>query len=135
MAQAQLTQVLRQNGREREAQQQLERLGLFVQESMRMMSQGLLMVEQGRVAEVNPSFSRILDLPEGLLVEGESWRPVFEYCAARGDFGADAQAVLQQWQSALQSANAVSTNFLVDGKTWVKLEATFGGNRSCSKAW
>ncbi|MGQ2967889.1 MAG: response regulator [Allorhizobium sp.] len=120
--------------REREitaAQQQLERLGLFVQESMRMMSQGLLMVEQGRVAEVNPSFSRILDLPEGLLVEGESWRPVFEYCAARGDFGADAQAVLQQWQSALQSANSVSTNFLVAGKTWVKLEATFGRDRSC----
>lgn len=114
-----------------EAQQKLERLGRFVQESMRMMTQGLMMIEQGRIAEVNPSFSRILDLPENLLASGESWRPIFEYCAARGDFGAEAHEVLQQWQSALQNANAVSTNFLVDGKTWVKLEATFGGDRSC----
>lgn len=120
--------------REREitaAQQQLERLGRFVQESMRMMSQGLMMIEQGRIAEVNRSFSRILDLPDGLLVEGEGWRSVFEYCAARGDFGSDSQAVLEQWQSALQSANSVSTSFLAAGKTWVKLEATFGRDRSC----
>ncbi|MFL0691423.1 MAG: response regulator [Agrobacterium tumefaciens] len=114
-----------------EAQQKLERLGRFVQESMRMMTQGLMMIEQGRIAEVNPSFSRILDLPESLVTSGANWRPIFEYCAARGDFGDDASSILQQWQSALQSANAVSTNFLVDGKTWVKLEATFGGNRSC----
>jgi len=120
--------------REREidqAQQQLERLGRFVQESMRMMTQGLMMIEHGRIAEVNPSFSCILDLPEGLVVEGHSWRAIFEYCAARGDFGTDAHAVLEQWQSALQSSSAVSTNFLANGKTWVKLEATFGGDRSC----
>ncbi len=54
------------------------------------------MIEQGRIAEVNPSFSRILDLPDGLLVEGEGWRSVFEYCAARGDFGSDSQA---SWSS------------------------------------
>ncbi|MFN3508791.1 MAG: response regulator [Allorhizobium sp.] len=123
---------MRQREREiSEAQQQLERLGRFVQESMRMMSQGLLMIEEGRIAEVNPSFSRILDLPQEVLTTGESWRPIFEYCAARGDFGTEAQAVLQQWQSALQSSNAVSTQFHVNGKTWVKLEATFGGDRSC----
>lgn len=114
-----------------EAQQQVERLGRFVQESMRMMSQGLLMIEEGRIAEVNPSFGRILDLPENLVVPGGNWRPIFEYCAARGDFGTEAHTILQQWQSALQTANAVSTNFLVNGKTWVKLEATFGGERSC----
>ncbi|MFN7092507.1 MAG: PAS domain-containing protein [Allorhizobium sp.] len=120
--------------REREidqAQQKLERLGRFVQESMRMMTQGLMMIEQGRIAEVNPSFSRILNLPENLVASGESWRPIFEYCAARGDFGEEAHDILQQWQSAVQTANAVSTNFLVNGKTWVKLEATFGGDRSC----
>lgn len=114
-----------------EAQQQLERLGGFVQESMRMMTQGLMMIEKGRITEVNPSFSRILDVPQALVTTGESWRPIFEYCAARGDFDTEAQTILQQWQSALQSANGISTNFLVNGKTWVKLEATFGGDRSC----
>ncbi|MBC2774131.1 response regulator [Rhizobium sp. AQ_MP] len=114
-----------------EAQQQLERLGGFVQESMRMMTQGLMMIEKGRITEVNPSFTRILDLPETLVTTGESWRPIFEYCAARGDFGAEAQTILGQWQSALQGSNGVSTNFLANGKTWVKLEATFGGDRSC----
>ncbi len=120
--------------REREidqAQQQLERLGRFVQESMRMMTQGLMMIEQGRIAEVNPSFSHILGLPDDLIAAGASWRPIFEFCAARGDFGAEASSILQQWQSALHSANAVSTSFLANGKTWVKLEATFGRDRSC----
>lgn len=114
-----------------EAQHQLERLGGFVQESMRMMTQGLMMIEKGRITEVNPSFSRILDVPPTLVATGESWRPIFEYCAARGDFDVEAQTILQQWQSALQSANGISTNFLANGKTWVKLEATFGGDRSC----
>ncbi|MFN3634454.1 MAG: response regulator [Rhizobium rhizophilum] len=126
-----LTEIRQREREITEAQQQLERLGGFVQESMRMMSQGLLMIEHGRIAEVNPSFGRILDLPDDILAAGESWRPIFDYCAARGDFGTEAHAVLQQWQSALQSSNAVSTNFLVEGKTWVKLEATFGGDRSC----
>ncbi len=114
-----------------EAQEKLGRLGRFVQESMRMMTQGLMMIEQGRIAEVNPSFSRILDLPETLVSPGGSWRSIFEFCAARGDFGAEAQTILQQWQSALQNASGISTNFLAGGKTWVKLEATFGGDRSC----
>ncbi|QEE44636.1 response regulator [Rhizobium sp. WL3] len=126
-----LTEIRQREREITEAQQQLERLGGFVRESMRMMSQGLLMIEHGRVAEVNPSFARILDVPEDMLRAGASWRPVFQYCAERGDFGADAETVLTQWQSALQSSAAISTNFLVAGKTWVKLEATFGGDRSC----
>ncbi len=126
-----LTEIRQREREINEAQQQLERLGGFVRESMRMMSQGLLMIEHGRVAEVNPSFARILDVPEDMLRAGASWRPVFQYCAERGDFGADAETVLTQWQSALQSSAAISTSFLVAGKTWVKLEATFGGDRSC----
>jgi PAS domain S-box-containing protein len=126
-----LTEVRQRERQFTEAQRQLERLGGFIQESMRMMSQGLLMIEQGRVAEVNPSFGRILDLPDGLLRTGESWRPVFQFCAQRGDFGDDAETVLAQWQTAFQQSVPISTSFLVDGKTWVKLEATFGSNRSC----
>lgn len=126
-----LTEIRQREREISQAQQQLERLGGFVQESMRMMSQGLLMIEHGRIAEVNPSFGRILDLPEGLLRPGESWRPVFQYCAERGDFGDDAFAVLAQWQGALHQSVPISTSFFVGGKTWVKLEATFGGDRSC----
>jgi len=126
-----LTEIRQRERDITEAQQQLERLGGFVQESMRLMSQGLMMIEHGRIAEVNPSFARILDLPDDMLVAGESWRPIFEFCAARGDFGTEADVVLQQWQSAMQNSNALSTNLLVEGKTWVKLEATFGGDRSC----
>lgn len=123
---------MRQREREiTEAQQQLERLGRFVQESMRMMSQGLLMIEQGRIAEVNPSFGRILDLPEYLLVAGENWQGIFQYCAERGDFGQEAGGILEQWQGALQRSTGVSTTFLAGDKAWVQLEATFGGDGSC----
>ncbi len=126
-----LTEMRKREREIGEAQQQLERLGRFLQESMRMMSQGLLMIEQGRIAEVNPSFGRILDLPEGLVLPGESWRSLFNFCAERGDFGDEATTLLDQWQGALQRSTGVSTTFLAGGRTWVKLEATFGGDGSC----
>jgi len=126
-----LTEMRKREREIGEAQQQLERLGRFLQESMRMMSQGLLMIEQGRIAEVNPSFGRILDLPEGLVLPGESWRSLFNFCAGRGDFGDEATTLLDQWEGALQRSTGVSTTFLAGGRTWVKLEATFGGDGSC----
>lgn len=126
-----LTEMRRREKQIDEAQHQLERMGQLMQDTMRLTSQGIAAIEQGRLVEVNPSFSRILDLPEELVTVGSRWGKIFDYCAERGDFGTDPKAALAQWQASLRASSGVSTTFFAGGKTWVKLEATFGGNQSC----
>ncbi len=111
-----------------EAREQLERLGLFMQDAMALMSQGLIVIENDVITDANQSFSRILDLPAGLADQGEKWYKCFQYCAQRGDFGDEPGALLHQWQEKLRLTTGFSTTFLANGKTWVQMEVTFGGS-------
>lgn len=126
-----LTEMRRREKAIDEAQHQLERMGQLMQDTMRLTSQGIAAIEKGRIVEVNPAFSRILDLPEDIVAVGSRWSEMFDYCAKRGDFGDDPKAALAQWQASLRASSGVSTTFFAGGKTWVKLEATFGGAQSC----
>ncbi|MGL3604969.1 PAS domain-containing protein [Rhizobium sp. G187] len=131
MTYSDLTEMRKREKEIDEAQEQLERLGQLMQDTMRLTSQGLVAIERGRIAEINPAFIRILDLPEDLAAIGSRWRDIFSYCAERGDFGTEGQAILSQWQAAMKETTGVSTTFMAGAKTWVKLEATFGGSGSC----
>ena len=111
-----------------EAREQLERLGLFMQDAMALMSQGLIVIENDVITDANQSFSRILDLPAGLADQGQKWYKCFQFCAQRGDFGDDPATLLQQWQEKLRLTTGFSTTFLANGKTWVQMEVTFGGS-------
>jgi PAS domain S-box-containing protein len=119
--------------REREvdaAQQQVERLGQFMRDTLLLTSQGIAVIERGRVAEINPAFVRILGLPEDLGKTGSETRAIFEHCARRGDFGDEAESVWSTLNDSLSGATGASLTFLADGRTWVKLDATFGDNDS-----
>jgi PAS domain S-box-containing protein len=119
--------------REREvdaAQQQVARLGQFMRDTLLLTSQGIAVIERGRIAEINPAFVRILGLPDDLGKTGSESQAIFDYCARRGDFGDEAKSVWNTLNSNLGGATGASVTFLADGRTWVKLDATFGENES-----
>ncbi len=111
-----------------EARDQLERLGQFMKDATRVMSQGLVVIEDGVIIESNDALVRILGVPPVFIEKGQSWHACFAYCAKRGDFGPDAMSVLREWQEKVRSASGFSTTFLADGKTWVQMEATVSGH-------
>ncbi|UJW74418.1 PAS-domain containing protein [Rhizobium sp. SL42] len=123
-----LTEMRRREKEIGEAREQLERLGLFMQDAMALMSQGLVVIENDVITDANQSFSRILDLPAGLADQGQKWYKCFQFCAQRGDFGDDPATLLHQWQEKLRLTTGFSTTFLANGKTWVQMEVTFGGS-------
>ncbi|WP_161596983.1 response regulator [Rhizobium glycinendophyticum] len=119
--------------REREvdaAQQQVARIGQFMRDTLLLTSQGIAVIEGGRIAEINPAFQRILSLPEDLVQIGTETQAIFDFCAARGDFGDEAEAVWNNLNNNVGNASGASLTFLADGRTWVKFNATFGENES-----
>ncbi|MHB0951844.1 MAG: PAS domain-containing protein [Allorhizobium sp.] len=118
------TEVRRQELEITEARDQLERLGQFMQDATRVMSQGLAFVEDGVITQSNESLAKILNVPPMYLAPGQSWHACFAYCAKRGDFGAEPMAELRKWQDKIQSHQGFSEVFLADGRTWVQLDAT-----------
>lgn len=118
------TEVRRQEREITEARDQLERLGQFMQDATRVMSQGLAFVEDGVITQSNESLAKILNVPPMYLAPGQSWHACFAYCAKRGDFGAEPMAELRKWQDKIKSHQGFCEVFLADGKTWVQLDAT-----------
>jgi PAS domain S-box-containing protein len=119
--------------REREvdvAQQQVARLGQFMRDTLLLTSQGIAVIERGQIAEINPAFLRILGLPEDLGKTGSESQAIFDFCAGRGDFGDEAESAWSTLNKNMGSATGVNLTFLADGRTWVKLDATFGENES-----
>ncbi|QLF68301.1 PAS domain-containing protein [Peteryoungia desertarenae] len=124
---ADLTEVRKRELEIDQARNELGRLGEFMQAAMRVMSQGLMVIEDNVVTHANESFSRILDLPPGVVTQGQTWLSAFHYCADRGDFGEEPAGLLKDWRAKLKETTGFTTTFLAGGKTWVQMEATFGG--------
>ena len=98
-----------------------------MQDATRVMSQGLVVIEDGVIIQCNDSFARMLGVPQPMLATGQSWHASFAYCAKRGDFGDEPMAVLRDWQEKVRSGKGFSSTFLSDGKTWIQMEATASG--------
>ncbi|MHA7968354.1 PAS domain-containing protein [Rhizobium sp. CAU 1783] len=122
-----LTEIHQREREINEARAQLERLGQFMQDATRVMSQGLVVIEDGVIIQCNDSFARMLGVPQPMLATGQSWHASFAYCAKRGDFGDEPMAVLRDWQEKVRSGKGFSSTFLSDGKTWIQMEATASG--------
>ncbi|MFN7010601.1 MAG: PAS domain-containing protein [Allorhizobium sp.] len=118
------TEVRRREREISEAREQLERIGQFMKDATRVMSQGLAFVEDGVIIQSNEALARILNVPAMYLEPGQSWHACFAYCAKRGDFGTEPLVELKRWQDRIQSHQSFSEVFLADGKTWVQLDAT-----------
>jgi PAS domain S-box-containing protein len=120
--------------REREvdaAQQQVARIGQFMRDTMLLTSQGIAVIEQSRIAEINLAFMRILGLPAAFGQIGGESQAIFDFCAERGDFGDETETILANLRTSLLNSTGVSFTFLADGRTWVKFDATFGEGESC----
>jgi PAS domain S-box-containing protein len=110
------------------ARQELQRVGEYMRDATRVMAQGLALVENGQIIMSNDALPRMFDVPAQLLAAGESWMPFFSHCAARGDFGSEAQAeeTRTQWQDNVMAAKPFSWLIHVANQRWLNLEATIG---------
>ncbi len=111
----------------REAREELERVGQFMRDATRVMTQGLVVVNDGRIVLSNEAAARILHIPAALVAPGGAGGAIFEYCAARGDFGDDPDGLRRSWGEIVAKRQPFSHGFLAAGKTWVHMEASFSG--------
>lgn len=119
--------ALREQEREvNETREKLESIGQFMHDAAGLMSQGLLVVQNGVITLSNAASAAIMCVPPELVEPGRNWLECFEHCVARGDFGSDeeAQAIRGDWSSALRSTGTLTSTFLADGRSWVQFMAT-----------
>ena len=121
--------ALREHEREiGETQKQLENIGQFMQEAARVMSQGLLVVENDRIILSNPAAAEILHLPLAMVSPGEPMLACFNHCVDRGDFGEamNPEDLLGEWVTTLRETGSLQTSFMAAGKSWVQAVVTVG---------
>ncbi|SCB26825.1 response regulator [Rhizobium multihospitium] len=107
----------------------LEHLGELMADAMQAMSQGLLIVQDGTIMLVNDRLKDMLKLPAELLEVGKGWSAAFDYCAERGDFGDDAEAVRASWGESIAAGKPISCVFQITGDRWMQLGAAIGEHR------
>ncbi|MGG6896538.1 response regulator [Rhizobium sp. BR 315] len=129
MSYTDISSVKQQSQEITETRLALERLGELVADAMQAMSQGLLIVQDGTIILANDTLQRMLKLPAELLEAGRKWSAAFDYCAARGDFGDDPEAVRQSWGESIRTGKPICCVFQVVGDRWIQLEAAIGGHR------
>ncbi len=112
-----------------EARLALERLGELMADAMKAMSQGLLIVQDGTIMLANDRLKDMLKLPAELLEVGKDWSAAFDYCAQRGDFGEDAEAVRASWGESVVAGKPISCVFQIKGDRWMQLDAAIGEHR------
>ncbi|MBB6484189.1 response regulator [Rhizobium lusitanum] len=107
----------------------LERLGELMADAMQAMSQGLLIVHDGTIMLANDTLRHMLKVPAELLEVGKKWSAAFNHCAARGDFGDEAETVRQSWGESIAAGEPIYHVFQVMGDRWIQLDAAIGGHR------
>jgi signal transduction histidine kinase/DNA-binding response OmpR family regulator len=113
-----------------EARAALEQHGAMMQDATSVMSQGLLILREGRVVFSNEALSTILQVPAGLVQAGKPWRAVFAYMAARGDFGSPEQAedTFRYWQTMETEGKGFSASLCIEETCWIDVEMNLSGN-------
>jgi PAS domain S-box-containing protein len=119
--------ALREQEREvTETRRKLENIGQFMHDAAGLMSQGLFVVQDGVITLSNQAAATIMCVPQDLVEPGRHWINCFGHCAARGDFGteAEAAAVRARWSEMLQQNGSITHTFLAAGRSWVQFTAT-----------
>ncbi|OCJ11398.1 hybrid sensor histidine kinase/response regulator [Rhizobium sp. AC27/96] len=129
MSYTDISSVKQQSQEITETQLALERLGELMADAMEAMSQGLLIVQDGTIMLANDRLKHMLKLPAELLEVGKDWSAAFDYCAARGDYGDDAEAIRQSWSESIAAGTPISCVFQVVGGRWIQLDGAIGGHR------
>lgn len=106
-----------------EANSKLAETGSLMNEALVAMAQGLMLLSAGKVRIFNDAVRRLLDLPAEMVKVGGGWQEVFDYCAARGDFGPEPGAFLEELSQRARRHEIIDTNFCVGDMRWIRLEA------------
>jgi len=129
MSYTDISSVRRQSQEITETRLALERLGELMADAMQAMSQGLLIVQDGAIMLANDRMKDMLKLPAELLDVGRDWSAAFDYCAERGDFGDDCEALRRSWGESVAAGKPISCVFQIGGDRWMQLEAAIGEHR------
>ncbi|TRL40033.1 response regulator [Rhizobium straminoryzae] len=125
-----ITTVKKREKEVQEAREALERHGAIMHDATSVMSQGLLILREGRIVFCNEALSRILQVPPGLVQAGKPWRAVFAYCAARGDFGSPEQAeeTFHYWQRMETEGKGFSASLCIEDTSFIDAEMNLSAN-------
>ncbi|OCJ05442.1 hybrid sensor histidine kinase/response regulator [Agrobacterium sp. 13-626] len=126
---ADISSVRQQEREISEAHLALERLGDLMTDATHAMSQGLLILQDGIIMLANDALTDMLLVPADCLAVGKHWSAAFDHCAARGDFGADPEALRFAWRENMAADKPVSMIFRVVGERWIQLEAAVSESR------
>jgi PAS domain S-box-containing protein len=69
------------------ALRETQRVSAVLNDATAAMAQGLMALGEETIDYASPKVSTMLGLPSDLLAQGQSWREIVGYMAARGDFG------------------------------------------------
>ena len=129
MSYTDISSVRQQSQEITETRLALERLGELMADAMQAMSQGLLIVQCGTIMLANDRLKDMLKLPSELLEVGKDWSAAFDYCAERGDFGENSEALRASWGENIATGKPISCVFRIIGDRWLQLEAAIGEHR------
>lgn len=109
-----------------EARLAMERYGALMHDATSAMSQGLLILHNGAIIFSNDALAGMLDMPPDLIAPGGQWLDLFRFCARRGDLGPSDEAIatFRSWDECVKAGQPVQASFQVDGKKWIRFEAT-----------
>ncbi|MBL0372100.1 response regulator [Rhizobium sp. KVB221] len=94
------------------------------------MPEGLMVIEGGRIAFVNNSLAKLLNVPEELLSSGGRWEDVFRATAIQNPQSDEAvvREGLERFAGALAAGKHVSYVFPLNEERWIHLEMRAGDN-------
>lgn len=111
------------------AREALESLGELMQDATQAMSQGLLIIQDGKILLGNDALAGMLDIPDDYLDAGRDWSELFTFCAARGDFADDPAVLVDGLRKSLVDGQPVSVMFRVSDGRWVQMEVAVSERR------
>ncbi|WP_252192782.1 response regulator [Rhizobium sp. CSW-27] len=125
-----VTAVKRREQEVQEARAALEQHGAMMHDATSVMSQGLLILREGRIVFSNEALAKILQAPPALVQAGKPWRAVFAYLAARGDFGSPEQAeeTFRYWQTMETEGQGFSASLCIEDTCFVDVEMNLSAN-------
>ncbi|MCX8996660.1 PAS-domain containing protein [Rhizobiaceae bacterium BDR2-2] len=120
-----ITAVREREREAHEAKEALERLGELWGDATRVMSQGLLIMHEGRIVMSNGALPDMLHVPPAMLEPGQPWSRLLTFLCERGDLGGpdDVAGLRQMFAERIPRGESLSASFLADGKTWVLFES------------
>ncbi|MFC3075364.1 PAS-domain containing protein [Shinella pollutisoli] len=109
-----------------ETRSALEEVGSLVKDAVSSMSQGLLIIEDGRVVLSNEALSNMIAMPPHLLQPGTAVSDILQDCIDRGVCGYVGERLVEaeEFDTVLLTGETVSLTLFSGRERWVRLDVT-----------